>query len=648
MNTAEMELSFGTNVTSAQPPALPTCNNSQLEHTSDPSQVTYHQQQNNHHQQELIFLEGRKSEVWRYFGFYRSERVDSQTGEFGIDKERAICRLCRRGVAYSTASSSTSSLVAHLHQTHGITIQQPSGDAPLVLCDPPSHLQDEVWKYFGFCAANPEAAAPSAEGGANTTTTATTTGTDVDYANAVCKTCFMKLRYNPDNIYNLRRHCQLYHDVILSRKKVERPAIDDDDEQPPIDPDVTLVDAHTIRKPRSALYGPAYDHFGFVLKTDGSGELDESKVVCKLCLHEYSHTGRYHADYYLDHLKKKHSYVPGVTDGRQLAQQHNPTVADLPGQPVFKSRVWQYFGFLPLSNGEGDRTKAVCRLCRQPVDYVASGVSVLFRHVQRHGIDLKKQVAPKRKYPEDVGIFVEAAETRSAIARRSYHSPEWKYFGFYAYPLEDGQNTEIDKSKSVCRLCNIKLSFSGHVGSMSMHLHEVHDILVHEAGKYSCCHRVDAALKQDPTAQLINTGYNNVKTKSTSKRPRFNKHSPTGAYNITNGLQSNMLNEILLQTDDDSLVDMRSITKLKNLSKVWDYFGFMRTTDGVVDRTQVKCRICGTHLLYSSSTSNLNKHLRLKHGVYAQSRKPFYCETAQEQKAKEQEVADRQAAAAGN
>jgi hypothetical protein len=51
-------------------------------------------------------------------------------------------------------------------------------------------------------------------------------------------------------------------------------------------------------------------------------------------------------------------------------------------------------------------------------------------------------------------------------------------------------------------------------------------------------------------------------------------------------------------------------------SKVWKYFDFLHSSDGIVDKTTTVCKICQTNLKYATgSTSSMMKHLDRKHGI---------------------------------
>ena len=48
-------------------------------------------------------------------------------------------------------------------------------------------------------------------------------------------------------------------------------------------------------------------------------------------------------------------------------------------------------------------------------------------------------------------------------------------------------------------------------------------------------------------------------------------------------------------------------------SHVWNYFAHIEFSDGTIDRTKVKCNLCGRVLGYFSTTTNMSSHLKSRH-----------------------------------
>ena len=50
-------------------------------------------------------------------------------------------------------------------------------------------------------------------------------------------------------------------------------------------------------------------------------------------------------------------------------------------------------------------------------------------------------------------------------------------------------------------------------------------------------------------------------------------------------------------------------------SPVWQYFGFYKSSSGVIQREKAVCRLCHSQLSYSGNTTNLRTHVERHHPI---------------------------------
>ncbi|XP_046724959.1 uncharacterized protein LOC124398726 isoform X1 [Silurus meridionalis] len=431
------------------------------------------------------------------------------------------------------------------------------------LADFPSDrtARSRVWEYFEYFI-NPE-------------------GELEDYGFPTCKLCQLKVACKRGNTSNMLRHLQENHtfayqqakrgdalwvnvDSSDSDMKVDSEEQDlvfswydeekqsEEENNSDVDYSAQWVPAAPRRKRRVRSAVWRYFHHD-----------QDRRPSCKICGWKLTPGSSGSTSNMRHHLQSQHQITCPINKFADLVitlpEGVDPVKLYPPTTPR-KSAVWKLFGF--VRNSEGvlqENGFPICRLCHQVVASKDGNTSNMYSHLQHHHqavyAELKLQ---HTMVPEGVEQTLDVLNTRELhppVKRR--HSPVWKYFGFM-------RNSEGDLKEDgfpLCKMCHRRVAAKdGNTSNMLNHLRRHHQ-----------------------------AEYEEVKLENDTL-PR--SHSEDG----------NDLPELFPPS-------------ILPLSPVWDYFGYLKNADGLIeDNERPKCKTCRQSIVSKQGIlSNMLRHLKFYH-----------------------------------
>ncbi|XP_075222067.1 bedwarfed [Lycorma delicatula] len=256
-----------------------------------------------------------------------------------------------------------------------------------------------------------------------------------------------------------------------------------------------------------------------------------------------------------------------------VASRATVTVATVPSRPRKKSPVWKYF-----INDKNYR--ATCRVCNFNFSYKGGAVNNLARHLRlRHGIIVssRNEKGESIENNDDVEQFLMnfpiIPKRRTSVKLRS---KTWFYF------------TKEPNDWARCNICKKYLSYrSSTINNLTRHLRTVHPNAFNSLFTNKGCSTMN--------------DYNNC------------KEEENGMPELNDDVYNAILSEVSTRSRDEILQECsyasdRSNSKRKSV--VWNYFTELSRNSG-------KCNFCSKIIsCKGGGTSNLSRHLRVKHGVW--------------------------------
>ncbi|XP_072552290.1 uncharacterized protein [Salminus brasiliensis] len=371
----------------------------------------------------------------------------------------------------------------------------------------------------------------------------------------VCKLCLRKVSTQRGSTTNMMVHLQNYHQTEFAEMKLSNEENDpsDDGEAPGQAED---AGEHTKLFPPRDLLEPVWEHFGYPKDGEDNVQVD-GHPMCKLCGSKVSCEGE-NTQFLYRHLWKKHKSVyyevKVATNSLREEDGVAPPVLYPPTQRV-KSVVWEYFGYLKDANGtvvcDGF---PICKICQLNVAAKGGNTTNLFKHLQDHHKAVYEEIRPS--FSDDVVAGVGTSSASSEPCAQSSHNSS-KLWEFFEYP-KTAEGTSAEQGSPICKVCDQTMESGGEVTlHMMKHLQENHELVYAE---------VQAAVAPS-------------RTPDGSEAPDL--HPPT----------QNLL------------------------SRVWEYFGFLKDTAGsVVFDGYPICRMCQQRVeAKGGDTTNMFLHLKAHH-----------------------------------
>ncbi|XP_035377165.1 uncharacterized protein LOC113592278 isoform X1 [Electrophorus electricus] len=433
---------------------------------------------------------------------------------------------------------------------------------------PPRTSGSGVWKYFEQFT-NPD-------------------GQVEDDGFPVCKLCQQKVACKRGNTSNMLRHLQDHHAAAYRQaKKVdavwsesdssdsdkgstgededhlgEEWQSEDHSEEVDDEDDSDYGEGRCQKSPRRRrrVRSAVWQFFG----CDDSFPATERRPACKLCGWKPSVGSTCSTSNMRYHLQAHHQIVCPLVQAATFAgpviplAEGDEQVKLYPPKTRRKSAVWKLFGF--VKNAEGvveENGFPICRLCQQVVASKDGNTSNMYSHLQRHHQDvyaeIKEAVQPSRT--EQLRELPESV----VLYPPSKHckSPAWKHFGY----LGSAEGVLKEDGFPLCRMCLRKVSAKdGTTSNMLNHLRRHHQAEFEE---------VKLATDALPMGSV---------------------------------------------EDGSGLPELFPPTRLP-LSPVWDYFGYPKNADGVIEENEhPRCKACRRSIISKQGIlANMLRHLKFHH-----------------------------------
>ncbi|KAF4078433.1 hypothetical protein AMELA_G00199060 [Ameiurus melas] len=441
----------------------------------------------------------------------------------------------------------------------------PEKRARSTLWDFPSHKMPRsgVWEYFEYFI-NPE-------------------GELEDYGFPTCKLCQLKVACKRGNTSNMLRHLQEHHafayreakradglwldldssDSDMKVESDEQELADDwcgvgkkseEENEGDDDGDADYSDHRVPAAPRRKrqVRSAVWQYFHYD---------KDRRPSCKICGWKLTAGSSGSTSNMRHHLQSQHQIVCPLTKSAGLVitlPEGDEPIKLYPPSTPRKSAVWKLFGF--VMNNEGvleENGFPICRLCHQVVASKDGNTSNMYSHLQHHHqavyAELKHAMAPAgtEQRPDPS----DATELHPPVKRRN--SPVWRYFGFI-------KNAEGDLKEDGFPLCKM-------------------------------CHRRVAA-KDGTTSNMLN---------------HLRRHHQAEYEEVK------LANETLpvIRTEEGNDLPELFPPSILPLSPVWDYFGYPKNADGMIEENErPKCKACRQSIVSKQGIlSNMLRHLKFYH-----------------------------------
>ncbi|KAL7863945.1 hypothetical protein AOLI_G00153650 [Acnodon oligacanthus] len=573
----------------------------------------------------------RNSPVWKYFGFVKN--AEGMVKEDGF----ALCRLCLRKVA--AKDGTTSNMLNHLrrhHQAEYEEVKLATDALPLGSADdgsdlpelfPPTRLPlSPVWDYFGY----PKNA----------------DGVIEENEHPKCKACRRSIISRQGILSNMLRHLKFHHNSLFAELKLKTGAPRQYKER--IRPPPIQATPEELHPPKIALKSAVWKYFGYLKNSDGV-VVPDGFPVCKLCLRKVS-TQRGSTTNMMVHLQNYHQTEFAEM---KLSGEENETGEDgeIPGQAentdqqskLFPPRdllepVWEHFGYQKDADGTVQVDgHPLCKICGSKVSCEGENTQFLYRHLwKKHkSVYYEVKVATNCLREEDghtpPALYPPTQRVKSVV---------WEYFGY----LKDANGTVVCDGFPICKICQLNVAAKGgNTTNLFKHLQDHHKAVYEEirpgfsdeviagAGTSSSSSELSA-----PNAQINSKLWDyfenpkNADGTSVEEGPPICKicdqtldSSGDTTSNMMKHLQES--HEMVYAEVQAAIVPPRAEDGLEApdlhpptqnlLSRVWEYFGFLKDTGGsVVFDGYPICRMCQQRVeAKGGDTTNMFLHLKAHH-----------------------------------
>ncbi|XP_058266017.1 uncharacterized protein LOC131365993 isoform X1 [Hemibagrus wyckioides] len=444
-------------------------------------------------------------------------------------------------------------------------LSPPEKCAKSTLWDFPSHktARSGVWEYFEYFI-NPE-------------------GELEDYGFPTCKLCQLKVACKRGNTSNMLRHLQENHAFAYREAKradalwldldssdsdmkveldeqnltadwcsVEKPSEEENEDDDDGDADYTEHRVPVTPRRKRQVRSAVWQYFHYD---------EDRRPSCKICGWKLTAGSSGSTSNMRHHLQSQHQIVCPLTKSAGLIitlPEGDEPIKLYPPTTPRKSAVWKLFGFVMNSDGVLEENGfPICRLCHQVVASKDGNTSNMYSHLQHHHqavyAELKHAMVPAGA--EQRLDLSEVTELHPPVKRRN--SPVWKYFGFI-------KSTEGELKEDGFPLCKM-------------------------------CHRRVAA-KDGTTSNMLN---------------HLRRHHQAEYEEVK------LANETLPPSRSEEVYDLPELfpPSIVPLSPVWDYFGYPKNTDGVIEENErPKCKACRQSIVSKQGIlSNMLRHLKFYH-----------------------------------
>ncbi|XP_017342190.1 uncharacterized protein LOC108275754 isoform X3 [Ictalurus punctatus] len=448
-----------------------------------------------------------------------------------------------------------------------------------------------------------------------------------------CKICGWKLTAGSSgSTSNMRHHLQSQHQIVCPLTKSAGLVIT----LPEGDEPVKLYPPSTPRK------SAVWKLFGFVMNNEGVLE-ENGFPICRLC-HQvvaskdgntsnmYSHLQHHHQAVYAE-LK-----LSGDDNDDQTPRQTGDPYPLFPPQDVLEP-VWEHFGYPKDADGivqvDGQPT---CKICQVKVSCPGESTKFLYRHLwkKHNAVYFDIKVATRSLRGEDglvaPVLFPPTHRVKSAV---------WEYFGY----LKDAEGTVVCDGFPICKICYLNVAAKGgNTTNMFKHLKDHHKSIYDEIRPgvpeeivpdhaSSILHAPDGqnsklweyfGYLKNPDGILVEDGAPACKICGV-------KVMSEGQSNMMKHLQENhegVYAEVQEALENPSTEGAPELPELhpptQNAYPVWEYFGFLKDTEGsvVFDGFPI-CKICRQRVeSKDGDTRNMFHHLKANHRNVYQHIKP--------------------------
>ncbi|XP_022533222.2 uncharacterized protein LOC103043043 isoform X3 [Astyanax mexicanus] len=340
--------------------------------------------------------------------------------------------------------------------------------------------------------------------------------------------------------------------------KIESDEDDDNDDES----DADYTDRRYPKSPRQKRQFRSAVWQYFQCDDDNANNKDKNPS-CKICGWKPSPGSSCNTSNMRYHLQTHHQIVcpvskPGLSTSLEITLSEGDEQLQLhPPKNPRKSGVWKLFGYVMNAQGVVEENGfPICRLCHQVVASKDGNTSNMHSHLQRHHqsvhAELKHIIGNARPEPR---LPPEPADIHAP--EKHHNSPVWKYFGF----LKNSEGVVKEDSFALCKMCLRKVAAKdGTTSNMLNHLRRHHE-----------------------------TEYEEVKL--------ANDSLPSGS-----------------SEEGNDLPELFPPTGLP-LSPVWDYFGYQKNADGVIEENEhPRCKACRRAIISRQGIlSNMLRHLKFHH-----------------------------------
>uniref|UniRef100_A0AAR2K0Y7 BED-type domain-containing protein n=1 Tax=Pygocentrus nattereri TaxID=42514 RepID=A0AAR2K0Y7_PYGNA len=573
----------------------------------------------------------RNSPVWKYFGFIKN--AEGMVKEDGF----ALCRLCLRKVA--AKDGTTSNMLNHLrrhHQAEYEEVKLATDALPLGSADdgsdlpelfPPTRLPlSPVWDYFGY----PKNA----------------DGVIEENEHPKCKACRRSIISRQGILSNMLRHLKFHHNSLFAELKLKTGAPRQYKER--VRPPPIQATPEELHPPKIALKSAVWKYFGYLKNSDGV-VVPDGFPVCKLCLRKVS-TQRGSTTNMMVHLQNYHQTEFAEM---KLSGEDSETGEDgeIPGQAentdqqsiLFPPRdllepVWEHFGYQKDADGTVQVDgHPLCKICGSKVSCEGENTQFLYRHLwKKHkSVYYEVKVATNCLREEDghapPALYPPTQRVKSVV---------WEYFGY----LKDANGTVVCDGFPICKICQLNVAAKGgNTTNLFKHLQDHHkavyeeirpgfsDEVVAGAGTSSSSSELSA-----PNAQINSKLWDYFESPKNAEGTSVEEGPPTckicdQTLDSSGDTTSNMMkhlqesHEMVYAEVQAAIVPPRAEDGLEApdlhpptqnlLSRIWEYFGFLKDTAGsVVFDGYPICRMCQQRVeAKGGDTTNMFLHLKAHH-----------------------------------